>query len=108
LTEDEAHLLATRQGGGQPTPLACAACKGQHTLHKKMALGERRRIVDEARACSSCLQVGHFARVCQNRRKCPVEKCLRKHHPLLHDKELMKLLYFENYKEECPLPATPQ
>ena len=78
----------------------CKCCEGPHDLgfcekFKNLSLEKRRRIVDLAKACSSCLMVGHFARSCIRRKRCPQEGCNMRHHPLLHDPRVAKIMFFE-------------
>lgn len=94
-SDDE--LFAIQEKKPQPV---CGACKGPHGLgvcekFKGLTLDERRTVVDNARACSSCLRSGHFVRTCRLKRRCTAHNCNRYHHPLLHDENLNRILYFE-------------
>ncbi len=78
----------------------CKCCEGPHSLgycdkFKTLTLEKRRRIVDQAKACSSCLAVGHFARDCRRRKNCPKTGCDMRHHHLLHDDHIAKVKFFE-------------
>lgn len=94
-SDDE--LFAVQEKRAQPT---CGACKGPHGLgackkFRALMLDERRTIVDNCNACSSCLRTGHFVRTCMLRKKCTAPNCSRHHHPLLHDENFNRILYFE-------------
>ena len=63
---------------GQPHP--SWACKNPHT--SKDPLGSRRKAF-EAGLCINCLRPGHLLKDCTYP-TCPVEKCGKRHHKLLH------------------------
>jgi len=95
--QEEDPLYAVQERSYKVT---CGACKGPHGLavcekFKSLIIDERRKVVDDCRACSSCLRIGHFVRTCRIRKRCTVPNCTRNHHPLLHDDYLMRIMYFE-------------
>ncbi len=95
LKTDESQNTQTEKKYGP-----CKHCAGPHTLgycntFKDLPLAKRREVVDAAKACSSCLATGHFARTCRRRRNCPHPGCDMRHHHLLHDDYIVKLKFFE-------------
>jgi len=97
--EDEFGLNLA--GDARPAPrFPCKLCEGPHGLagcekFKILDIHGRRGVINKAKACSSCLSPGHFARDCRRKRSCPIEGCDRKHHPLLHDDYVLKVKFFE-------------
>ena len=80
------------QGSNERKPFKCVLCLGSHHLercHKfrELTLRQRQDLVDEKRVCSSCLSPGHFVKKCRVARMCGVERCQRRHHPLLHSSD---------------------
>jgi len=99
--EEEDEIDLKLAGDARPGPrFPCKLCEGPHGLagcekFKILDIHGRRSVVNEAKACSSCLSPGHFARDCRRKRSCPVEGCDRSHHPLLHDDYVLKVKFFE-------------
>lgn len=88
----------------------CAFCKGEHTLSycggfKGLTLEDKRKTIDQARACSSCLAVGHYSRDCKRRKKCTHAGCNMRHHPLLHDDYVLRVKFFEEVGGNYSDPA---
>ena len=87
----------------RPLP-ACPLCREKHSLafceqFKAMSLDDKRDLVFKTRTCVACLFPGHYARDCKRAKKCSAPKCESLHHPLLHDKEIARMLYMEDYSE---------
>jgi len=85
----------------------CPLCREKHSLayceqFKTLPLDKRRDTVFKSRTCASCLFPGHFVRDCRRAKKCSAPKCESQHHPLLHDKEVARILYVEDYGEFPP------
>ena len=57
-------------------------------MFQEKSRAERKRFVREKGLCNLCLSKEHFASKCQRGRKCFVDGCGRRHHPLLHSSEL--------------------
>jgi hypothetical protein len=64
-----------------------------------MSLDDKRDLVFRTRTCVACLFPGHYARDCKRAKKCSAPKCESLHHPILHDKEIARMLYLEDYSE---------
>lgn len=67
----------------------CFVCKGEHVLTscetwKKLAVNERWELAKKLGLCFRCLKRGHRIKRCSLKGTCPVEGCLRRHHPQLH------------------------
>lgn len=72
----------------------CPCCEGSHFLYlcvkfKDMEVDARLQWVNENKICRNCLRSNeHFAYDCTSNRRCQVTGCRRKHHTLLHVKEM--------------------
>ncbi|XP_043245749.1 uncharacterized protein LOC122393608 [Amphibalanus amphitrite] len=69
---------------------ACVMCEGMHKLpncptFKAKTTEAKLDIVSAEGLCFSCLGKGHWSRKCRMARRCGIEGCKFKHHPLLHD-----------------------
>ena len=67
----------------------CFVCKGEHVLTscetwKKLAVNERWELAKKLGLCFRCLKRGHRIERCSLKGTCPVEGCVRRHHPQLH------------------------
>jgi len=87
----------------------CPMCEGGHTLgycpkFKNMAYTERMEAVRTYKVCMCCLKVGHIIRTCRAVKVCTVEGCKRKHHPLLHNDDIAKVLYCEQGGDDSASP----
>jgi len=51
---------------------------------EKLDLKEKYKIVRDKKLCIRCLKTGHFARDCQIRFVCNVDRCGKRHHRFLH------------------------
>lgn len=54
---------------------------------KELNIDEKWKLAKKFRVCFSCLKSGHGSFKCRLRRKCSVDNCSKKHHPLLHTAE---------------------
>jgi len=74
----------------------CYHCsKHDHPVYKcesfaKASMAARLNTVIENRLCFRCLNKGHSARECRVRFLCDIDKCGKRHHRLLHSKEVSK------------------
>ncbi|CAG7827897.1 unnamed protein product, partial [Allacma fusca] len=71
----------------QSSKSLCHFCKGDHFNYKCPKLKdrspqERKAFVEEHKACTNCLRVGHFWKNCTSNSTC--RECQQKHHSLLH------------------------
>ena len=69
---------------------ACVECKAEHKLadcptFKAKTTNARMDVVYAEKLCFSCLRKGHWSRRCRSARRCGIDDCRFKHHPLLHD-----------------------
>jgi hypothetical protein len=89
----------------------CSLCEdARHDLgycpkFKLLNLDDKRKAVDTAKACSSCLNAGHFIKDCKRRKRCIHKGCTRSHHPLLHDDYQMRINFFDEVGGDYPSPA---
>ena len=75
------------------TRYACPCCSENHPLHrcelfKGKSINARRDFVRENGLCYNCLRYGHIVKHCPSERSCQAEGCTRRHHTLLHIKEM--------------------
>ena len=69
---------------------ACAVCESAHKLadcptFQAKTTAAKMDVVCAERLCFSCLRKGHWSRRCRTARRCGIDDCKFKHHPLLHD-----------------------
>ena len=77
----------TRTNSG--AKVECFVCKGEHALAlcetwKKATVNERWELAKKLGLCFRCLKRGHRVERCSLKGTCPVEGCVRRHHPQLH------------------------
>ena len=83
-----------QDGKRNPVMTTCIFCsKDGHSLGRcfmfqEKSHAERKRFVREKGLCNLCMSKRHFASKCQRGRKCFVDGCGGRHHPLLHSSEL--------------------
>jgi hypothetical protein len=79
---------------------------------KLLDINAKRRAIDTAKACSGCLNIGHFIKDCKRKKECTHEGCTRLHHPLLHDDYQMRINYFDevggNFADPPPQESEDQ
>ncbi|KRZ06890.1 hypothetical protein T11_3210 [Trichinella zimbabwensis] len=71
---------------------SCPFCQGGHEAAAcekfiRADFSRRMAMVREKGVCFKCLQSGHRAQACRDRRRCAVAGCGRAHHELLHGKK---------------------
>ena len=79
-----------------PTVPTCRFCKGGHESlncpeFNGEAVDDRWKLVQESKLCFNCLKPTkskHFSKTCRQP-KCPVVKCGKRHHKLLHSQPLI-------------------
>lgn len=77
----------TRANSGEK--VECFVCKGEHVLTscktwKKLAVNERWELAKKLGLYFRCLKRGHRIECFSLKGTCPVEECVRRHHPQLH------------------------
>ncbi|KAK2564067.1 hypothetical protein P5673_012288 [Acropora cervicornis] len=69
--------------------LECFVCKGEHALTssetwKRLTVNERWELAKKLGLCFRCLKRGHQVQRCSLKGACPMEGCVRRHHPQHH------------------------
>ena len=82
------HSTNTRESGDVDRISNCTICAGEHDIEScnvilSKTLEERNDLVWQKRLCFACLENGHIASMCRQRRVCEI--CQRTHPTLLHD-----------------------